>query len=178
MKYLSLSLLLVLLTCFEGTGQVGRVDMSRYNRPQRPEQPSMQNIVRHKTNRFTSFSVNDSSYCLYNEDMSFVYVGSVKKKNDSTCSPDGYGLSCQIIKNRDNSFQLEYCLCPWKRGSRHGQGLIKTTDGDYKKVSWKWDKLKTLSNQEPSQEEINQIEARIQALSSLMKLLSIDRPHE
>ena len=141
--------------------------------------------VRYKKEMLTRVPVNDTTALLYSEDHSFLYLGgSVEGNSYRSAYPSGYGLACYAITAGNAGSigavgtvgtasvkQFEYCLCPWKRGSRHGEGLLLSPDGTVVKAIWRWDKLKSVSEEPPTEEEMAELDRRIARLQATVQLL-------
>ncbi len=117
--------------------------------------------------------INDSTLCIYSQDKEFVYVGAGEEATRSHGAvPDGYGIARAIHSgDHPSAKQYEYCLCPWKRGSRHGEGLLVKPDGTVVKATWRWDKLKSVSEEPPTDEELEELDCRIARLQATVRLL-------
>ena len=141
--------------------------------------------VRYKKEMLTRIPVNDTTALLYSEDHSFLYLGgSVEANGYRSAYPSGYGLACYAITAGNagsigaagtvgtaSAKQFEYCFCPWKRGSRHGEGLLVSPDGTVVKATWRWDKLKSVSEEPPTEEELAELDRRIARLQATVELL-------
>ena len=117
--------------------------------------------------------INDSTLCIYSPDKDFVYVGSGEEATRTHGAlPDGYGIA-RVLRSGDNpaSKQFEYCLCPWKRGFRHGEGLLVSPDGTVDKPIWQWDHLKSVSEEPPTDEELAELDRRLARLQATIRLL-------
>ena len=102
----------------------------------------------------------------------FLYLGNIGKLNNGKQFPHGEGLCRTVIIDPDTGDSAyEYCLCPWKRGSRHGEGVIKHPDGTYRKARWKWNRLKSVSDESPTPEEIESLEKKIDRLERILQIL-------
>ena len=141
--------------------------------------------VRYKKESLMRIPVNDSTALLYSEDRSFLYLGgSVEANGNRSAYPSGYGIGCYAITGWDtdavgtagivrtaSATPFEYSLCPWKRGSRHGEGLFMRADGTVVKARWRWDKLKTVSEEPPTEEELAELDRRIARLQATVELM-------
>ena len=120
--------------------------------------------------------INEETALLCNEDGTFLYLGSVRQlKSNGSYYPSGEGicrLAIKVPETGESAF--EYCFCPWKRGSRHGTGIVKHFDGNYKIIRWKWNKYKSTLSQSPSSEEKTELDIRIQKLEKAILLMGID----
>lgn len=118
-------------------------------------------------------TISEGRTCLYNKTRTFLYLGEVSKsKDDRGTFPHGKGIvRYATILPESDSIACEYCLCPWKRGSRHGSGLLKRPDGSVVKAVWKWDRLKSVAPDPPTDEEKALMEERIEELTALLTLL-------
>lgn len=131
-------------------------------------QVKYQNEVPHKCVR-----INDSTLCIYSPDKAFVYVGAGEEATRSHGAvPDGYGIA-RALSSGDHAGakQYEFSLCPWKRGSRHGEGLLVRPDGTVVKAFWQWNHLKSVSEQSPTDEELAELDRRIARLQATIRLL-------
>lgn len=106
--------------------------------------------------------ISDDKWCVYNQDLSFVYFGTVRER-ESGVIPHGFG----ICRNQAD----EYALCPWKRGFRHGTGLLKRSDGTVVKARWRWDRLKEVFKEPPAQEELDEFEFQIKQMDIAIRRL-------
>ena len=120
---------------------------------------------RHKTKQvepLRRIQIDEETSLLFDTEGTFLYLGSIGQLKDGACFPSGKGI-CRT--------DGEYCLCPWKRGSKHGNGIIKTEEGIYRKAVWKWDRLKAVLEEEPSPEEIAVMEDYISRMEGALNLL-------
>ena len=113
-------------------------------------------------NPLKRIQLDDETSILFDTEGTFLYMGGIGQLKNGNCFPSGEGI-CRV--------DGEYCLCPWKRGSRHGKGIIKTEDGAYRNAVWRWDHLKSVSEEEPSSEDINRLENTISRMEQLLRLL-------
>lgn len=149
------------------TRPVTRFDNSRPSAQQKRESPV------HDEDAVKEIVISEGRTCLYNKDRTFLYLGEVSQaKNNRVAFPDGTGIVRQAtILAEEDSISCEYCLCSWKRGSRHGSGLLMRPDGTIVKAVWKWDRLKSVAPEPPGDEEIDLMESRIEELTALLSLL-------
>ena len=120
---------------------------------------------RHKTKQvepLTRIQIDEETSLLCNTEGTFFYMGNIGQLKNGNCFPSGEGI-CQIGG--------EYCLCPWKRGFRHGKGIIRLIDGNYVKASWRWGRQKSVSDTVPTDAEIEELEQRIKRFELLFGLL-------
>ena len=117
--------------------------------------------------------INDSTLCIYSNDRAFLYLGTGEEaRRGRSAFADGYGMARYASRNAaTGEMQFQYCLCPWKRGSRHGDGMIQLPDGTVLKARWNWDQLKSLSDQVPSEEELEEFSRRLARLEAVLRLL-------
>lgn len=120
-----------------------------------------------------SVPVNDTTQCLYKADHSFIYLGeAVGAKGKRGPFADGYGLARYVTRDPlSGEARVEYVLCPWKRGSRHGEGLLQRADGTVVRAVWQWDQLKSVSDEAPSAEELEDFKHRIVRMEAMARLL-------
>lgn len=118
-------------------------------------------------------TISEGRTCLYNKTRTFLYLGEVSKsKGNQDTFPNGKGIvRYATILPESDSISCEYCFCSWKRGSRHGSGLLKRPDGSVVKAVWKWDRLKSVAPDPPTDEEKALMEERIEELTALLTLL-------
>ena len=116
--------------------------------------------------------IDEETSLLFDTEGTFIYMGSIGQLKNGNCFPDGTGLVRTVIKDTDTGESAyEYRLCPWKRGSRHGEGIMKLPDGTYRKVRWKWGRLKSVSDEPPVPEEIEALEQKIDRLERILQIL-------
>ena len=119
-----------------------------------------------------SFYIDNQTVMLVDSEGQFLYLGNIGKLQNGNQFPNGKGLCRTVIIDPDTGDSaLEYCLCPWKRGSRHGEGVIKLPDGTYRKARWKWNRLKSTAIEPPTPEEIESLEKTIDRLNRLLQAL-------
>lgn len=122
--------------------------------------------------RLQSFYIDDQTTMLVDSEGQFLYLGTIGKLQNGDQFPNGEGLCRTVIIDPDTGEPAyEYCLCSWKRGSRHGEGVIKLPDGTYRKARWKWDRLKATAFEPPTSEEIESLEKTIVRLNRLLQAL-------
>ena len=140
---------------------VGTIRDTPQKQPSRVRAPRFN----HKTNQVDPpkrVLIDEETSLLFDTEGTFLYLGSIGQLKNGNCFPSGKG----ICKSSG-----EYLFCLWKRGSKHGKGIIKTEDGIYQKVVWKWDRLKATSDDAPSPEEIAEMEDYISRMEVALKLL-------
>lgn len=116
--------------------------------------------------------VDPQTTLLLDNDGVFLYLGNVGKLKNGNQFPHGTGISRTVVQDPETyETSYEYCLGSWKRGFRHGKSLVKRPDGTYCKTTWRWDNLKSVSEESPSAEEIDQLEKAIARLEKIMSLL-------
>ena len=116
--------------------------------------------------------VDPQTTLLLDNDGVFLYLGNVGKLKNGNQFPHGTGISRTVVQDPETyETSYEYCLGSWKRGFRHGKSLVKRPDGTYCKTTWRWDNLKSVSEESPSAEEIDQLEKAIARLEIIMSLL-------
>ena len=112
--------------------------------------------------------LSEGRYFLYNSDGSFLYLGEIR--SESKAFPHGKGLGMSIVKDEENGFAgKEFEYCAWKRGSRHGEGVIKHPDGRYEHAVWKWNKMTIAPDSPVSPEEQAEIEDQIKQIEIAYK---------
>lgn len=112
--------------------------------------------------------ISEGQYFLYNTDGSFLYLGEIR--NESSIYPHGAGLGMTKCRDEETgAVANEYVLCRWRRGSRHGEGIIKHPDGCFEKALWKWNKKKTIPDSDVSPEEQEEMEEQIKNLEIAYK---------
>ena len=118
-------------------------------------------------------TISEGKTCLYNKTRTFLYLGEVSKsKGNQDTFPNGKGIvRYATILPESDSISCEYCFCSWTRGSRHGSGLLKRPDGSIVKAIWKWDRLKSVAPDPPTDEEKAFMESSIEDLNALLTLL-------
>lgn len=122
--------------------------------------------------QFQSVYIDNQTTLLVDNEGLFLYLGNIGKLNNGKQFPHGEGLCRTVIIDPDTGDSAyEYCLCPWKRGSRHGEGVIKHPDGTYRKARWKWNRLKSVSDESPTPEEIESLEKKIDRLERILQIL-------
>ena len=116
--------------------------------------------------------IDDETSLLYNAEGTFIYMGAVEELKDGRLFPSGKGLGRTVIRDSDSGESgYEYSFCSWKRGSKHGEGLLKRPDGTRAKAVWKWNQLKSVSDDPLTPEEIETLENQIARLETLLKVL-------
>lgn len=133
--------------------------------------------VRYEKEKLECIPINDTTLCIYSSDRSFLYLGSgTEAKSGRSAFADGYGIARYASPgNGAGASQVEYSLCPWKRGSRHGEGLVQTPDGTILKAKWSWDQLKSVSEEAPSEAELAEFNRRLNRLEAVIRLLGWNR---
>ena len=106
--------------------------------------------------------LSEGRYFLFNSDESFIYLGAIL--SESRPVPHGKGISRTLKRDKSGRALSEYSLCPWKRGSRHGEGFLARPDGDCCKTVWKWNKQRRDISAELSPEEKELLDKEIQDL--------------
>lgn len=136
--------------------------------------PDMEKMVRKKSSLEQEGEVlhakrlSEGRYFLYNSDGSFLYLGEIR--SESKAFPHGKGLGMSIVKDEENGFAgKEFEYCAWKRGSRHGKGVIKHPDGRYEHAVWKWNKMTIVPDSPVSPEEQAEMEDQIKQLEIAYK---------
>ena len=125
-----------------------------------------------KTPNLRQIRIDDQTVLLYNETGTFVYLGSIDQLKNGKLFPHGTGTRRTIIKDPDTGESAyEYCLGTWKRGALHGKAIQKRPDGTCRNTTWSWDRLKSVSAEAPSPEEIATLEKAIARLEKLMTML-------
>ena len=116
--------------------------------------------------------IDEETSLLFDTEGTFIYMGAIGQLKSGNYFPAGTGLIQIIIKDTDTGDSAyEYYLCPWKRGSRHGEGIMKLPDGTYRKARWKWNRLKSVSDEPPTPEEIESLEKKVERLEQVLRLL-------
>lgn len=116
--------------------------------------------------------IDEETSLLFDAKGVFIYMGGIGQLKDGKLFPYGTGIVRTVVNNIDTGDSAyEYCLCPWKRGSRHGEGIMKLPDGTYRKVRWKWGRLKSASDEPPLPEEIEALEQKIDRLERILQIL-------
>ena len=113
-------------------------------------------LAPHKENRLERIKVNDSLSLLFDDMGTFLYLGEA-------------GQVISDPETGDPAFI--YSFCPWKRGSRHGTGLLQLPDGSLCIAIWKWNKLKKVMEEDPTPAQIERMknyQTRLEALLHLM----------
>ena len=163
LKYYILLFLLAFLpeVSLAQTHPVGTIRDTPSKKPSRVRAPQF----RHKTKQvepLTRIQIDEETSLLCNTEGTFFYMGNIGQLKNGNCFPSGEGI-CQIGG--------EYCLCPWKRGFRHGKGIIRLIDGTYVKASWRWGRQKSVSDTVPTDAEIEELEQRIKRFELLIGLI-------
>ena len=117
--------------------------------------------------------IDEQSSLLFDEEGTELFLGGVgQMKANGNYYPAGEGLSRTLVKDPvHGETAYEYYFGSWKRGSRHGKALVKCPDGTYCNTTWRWDRLKSISEEEPSAEDIARLETEIARLEKIMSLL-------
>lgn len=136
--------------------------------------PDMEKMVRKRSSLEQEGEVlhakrlSEGRYFLYNSDGSFLYLGEIR--SESKAFPHGKGLGMSIVKDEENGFAgKEFEYCAWKRGSRHGEGVIKHPDGRYERAVWKWNKMTIVPDSPVSPEEQAEMEDQIKQIEIAYK---------
>ena len=122
-------------------------------------------------NPLEQIPVDDSQSFLLDTKGTVVYLGAFKQAYNGQFFPSGLGLSRTVVTDSTGNTFYEYCLCPWKRGFRHGKGVIRLIDGNYIKASWRWGRQKSVSDSSPTDAEIEELEQRIKRFELLFGLI-------
>ena len=125
----------------------------------------------YKENPLEQIPVDDLQSFLLDTKGTFVYLGSFKQTNNGQYFPSGLGLIRTVAADSTGNSSYEYCLSPWKRGFRHGEGIVRLADGNYAKVTWRWGRQKSVSNSVPTDAEIEELEQRIKRFELLFGLI-------
>jgi hypothetical protein len=121
------------------------------------------NNLQHQDDRFEFKRITENRYFLWNADGSFLYIGAIR--SEEKAYPNGEGLGMSLVKDpQTGKMEKEYSFCPWKRGSRHGEGIVKHPDGRYERAVWKWNRMTILSDATVSLEEQEEMEEQIKHL--------------
>lgn len=133
--------------------------------------------IQYQKEKLECIPINDTTICIYSPDRAFLYLGSgSESKSGRNAFADGYGIARYVIPDAaSGALQVEYSICPWKRGSRHGEGLARTPDGAILKAKWTWDQLKGVSEETPSEAELAEFNLRLTRLEAVMRLLGWNR---
>ena len=133
--------------------------------------------VRYQKEKLECIPINDTTICIYSQDRAFLYLGSGSEaKSGRNAFAEGYGIARYVFRDAaTGALQVEYSLCPWKRGSRHGEGLVQATDGTILKAKWTWDQLKSVAEETPSEAELAEFNRRLSRLEAVMRLLGWNR---
>lgn len=128
----------------------------------------------HKEHKLNHISLNDEQALLSDEMGEFLYLGGYQLlKSNGAPFPSGEGISRMPIRDPETGdIVYEYCLCPWKRGSRHGSGFIRLADGSYHKVIWRWNRVKSISEEPVEEADIERLERWIHDLDNYIQLMS------
>lgn len=132
-----------------------------------------QKRVSHRNDKqLRQIPIDEKTTLLYDEDGTFFYLGSISQLKNGKPFPHGSGLCRTVARNPiTGEVSYEYCSCNWKRGSRHGEGIMRLPDGTCRKAVWQWDHLQTVSDTPPSRGEIETLEKHIWRLEKLISLL-------
>ena len=126
----------------------------------------------HKEIRLERIKVDDSLSLLFDDLGSFLYLGEAGQLKNGRWFPSGEGLCREVISNPESGTPASiYSFCPWKRGSRHGTGLLQLPDGSLCIAIWKWNKLKKVMEEDPAPAQIERMkdyQARLEAMLHLM----------
>lgn len=133
--------------------------------------------VQYQKEKLEGIPINDTTICIYSPDRAFLYLGSgSESKSGRNAFADGYGIARYVIPDAaTGALQVEYSICPWKRGSRHGEGMVQAPDGTILKAKWTWDKLQGVSEETPSEAELAEFNRRLTRLEAVMRLLGWSR---
>lgn len=133
--------------------------------------------VQYQKEKLECIPINDTTICIYSPDRAFLYLGSgSESKSGRNAFADGYGIARYVIPDAaTGALQVEYSICPWKRGSRHGEGMVQAPDGTILKAKWTWDKHQGVSEETPSEAELAEFNRRLTRLEAVMRLLGWSR---
>ena len=124
-----------------------------------------------KQTQLRSYPFSEDEDIVYSEDRTFVYLGGSGTSETRGPFASGYGLARYVSQDgQTQQTEVVYCLCPWKRGSRHGYGLMRCADGSVVKARWRWDTLKAVLDEPPTEEEVAELNRQIQRLEKALKL--------
>lgn len=173
-KYVFLTLLLLTLLSLSASAQPQRALEHRLianqnNRVSRYQAPRFRDKYKQPV-PLQHIYIDERTTILFDNEGQFFYMGSTRQLKDGRQFPDGEGI-CRTVRTSMNHSSYEYCLCPWKRGSRNGEGILKLPDGTFRKAVWKWDRLKSTSDETPTPEEIEKMENEIARMEQILKLL-------
>ena len=112
--------------------------------------------------------ISEGRYFLYNADGSFLYLGEIR--SETKVFPQGKGLGVSTVRDGETGVDShEYSLCTWKRGSRHGKGVVRHPDGRYDRAVWKWNKMTIVPDSPVSPEEQAEMEDQIKQIEIAYK---------
>lgn len=136
--------------------------------------PDMEKMVTRKSSLAREREVlhakrlSEGRYFLNNSDGSFCYLGEIR--SESSVYPHGKGLGMLRVRDGESGVvSNEFVLCSWKRGSRHGKGVIKHPDGRYEHAVWKWNKMTIVPDSPVSPEEQAVMEDQIKQIEIAYK---------
>ncbi|MBR5018949.1 MAG: hypothetical protein IKX53_04860 [Bacteroidales bacterium] len=117
--------------------------------------------------------INDTTVYIYSAGRQFDYVGSGQEPSKThSALAEGFGMARYEVHDEvTGDTQYEYCLCPWKRGFRHGEGLWMRADGSVVKAQWRWDKLRSVLEEPPSEAERAEFDRRLIRLQAVIRLM-------
>lgn len=117
--------------------------------------------------------INDTTVYIYSSDRHFDYAGNGREPSQThPALAEGFGMArFETPDKATGEIQYEYCLCPWKRGFRHGEGLWMRADGSVVKADWRWDKLHSVLEEPPSEAERTEFDRRLLRLQAIIRLM-------
>ena len=145
-----------------------------YYGKQSPTRASDYNYFK-ETKSLQAVKVSDDLYCLYDDQGDVVYVGEARMlKAKDAYFRSGRGICRYAMADPDGNKVYEYCLCNWKRDSRHGPGILVKEDGTYHKALWKWDKRRQLLQKELSAAEVEETNAMLEMFHTTLRVLHLE----
>lgn len=160
-------LLLIPAPCHAQNRRTTTPSSIRHN-PDKEKMITKKSSLEHEDEVLHAKRISEGRYFLYNSDGSFCYLGEIR--NESNAFPHGKGVGMSIVKDEESGFAgKEFEYCAWKRGSRHGKGVIKHPDGRYEHAVWKWNKMTIVPDSPVSPEEQAEMEDQIKQIEIAYK---------
>lgn len=115
--------------------------------------------------------IDDTVSYLFDREGFFRYFGEVRQSSGGKFFPSGEGIDrTMVINDKTGAAEIRYSIGTWKRGSRHGEFLVKLPNGSYCTETWRWDRRRNVSWAAPTPEEAARLEEAVARFENLLKL--------
>lgn len=119
--------------------------------------------------------INDNNNLFFNKKEPWIYLGWIEYRKKEISGGqfvdfpyfDGRGLLCSYP---EESSVPEYYHGDFKRGSKHGNGVVMQSDSTFYAGVWQWDKFKESSLREATDEEIAEFKHQLRLLDMAISI--------